>query len=194
LEWLPPDTTFGRRQYKAGDGFQVFVSAVLMGSDRTSIHKPEYCLPSQGFRITRRSQNEIPIQSPHSYLLPVTRLDALKEVRLPGGRTQEMGAVYVYWFLSDTRLSNDHLERMWWLAMDLVRTGELQRWSYIGCLAACAPGQEDAAYRRIQSFIQEMVPQFQLTTGPLTVAESHSPALVAERSIPGLHPPASRER
>lgn len=166
LEWLPPDTTYGRRRYQAEDGFQVQVSGVLMGSDRTSIHKPEYCLPGQGFRILRRTQDHILIEQPHRYHLPVTRLDALREVQTPDGRVERIGAVYVYWFLSDTRLSNDHLERMWWLAADLIRTGELQRWAYMGCLAPCPPGQEDAAYARIQTLIQELVPEFQDTTGP----------------------------
>jgi hypothetical protein len=166
LEWLPPDTTYGRRRYWAEDGFQVQVSGVLMGSDRTSIHKPEFCLPGQGFRILRRTQDHILIEHPHRYYLPVTRLDALREVQTPDGRVERIGAVYVYWFLSDTRLSNDHFERMWWLAADLIRTGELQRWAYMGCLSPCPPGMEDAAYARIQTPIQELVPEFQDTTGP----------------------------
>jgi len=62
LDWLPPDTTFGRRLYTAKDGFQVFVSGVLMGTDRTSIHKPEFCLPGQGFEIRSRSQRTIVIE------------------------------------------------------------------------------------------------------------------------------------
>src|SRR5690606_6084532 len=81
LEWLPPDTTFGRRRYRNPEGFEVFVSGVLMGTDRTSIHKPEYCLPGQGFQITTRSRRTIGIERPHAYELPVTRLDAVREVR-----------------------------------------------------------------------------------------------------------------
>lgn len=165
-DWLPRDTTYGRRMYRAEDGFQIQVSGVLMGTDRTSIHKPEYCLPGQGFQIQRQSQRIIPIQSPHRYQLPVMRMDALREVQLPDGKVERLGAVYVYWFLSDTRLSNDHAQRMWWLALDLLKTGELQRWAYMGCLAACYPGQEDATYARLERFIQALVPEFQLTTGP----------------------------
>ncbi len=183
LDWLPQDTTFGRRRYQSGtDDFQVYVSGVLMGSDRTSIHKPEYCLPSQGFRILRRTQGYVRIHRPHPYDLPVTRIDALKQIRLPEGRVQEVGAVYVYWFVSESRLSNDHFERMWWLAVDLLRTGELQRWAYIGCLGLCAPGQQDAAFARVKSWVQAAVPEFQLTTGPVVAASSPSPAAQADRS------------
>jgi hypothetical protein len=170
LVMLPPDTTFGRRLYTAPDGFQVQLSGVLMGSDRTSIHKPEYCLPGQGFSITARSQRTIVIEHPHRYQLPVTRLDAIREVKLPDGRVASQGAVYVYWFVSENRLSNDHFQRMWWLALDLLRTGELQRWAYMGCLGACVPGQEDAVYQRLERLIQELVPQFQTAAGPALVS------------------------
>lgn len=176
LAMLPPDTTFGRRLYTAPDGFQVQLSGVLMGTDRTSIHKPEYCLPGQGFSIVARSQRTIAIEQPHRYQLPVTRLDAVREVRLPNGQVASQGAVYVYWFVSENRLSNDHLQRMWWLALDLVRTGELQRWAYMGCLGACIPGQEDAVYQRLERLIQELVPQFQTATGPSLAIHSELPS------------------
>ncbi len=166
LDWLPSDTTFGRRLYTAPDGFQSQVTGVLMGTDRTSIHKPEFCLPSQGFQIIRALPSEIVIERPRRYALPVMRLDALREGRLANGRTARHGAVYVYWFVSENRLSNDHIQRMGWLALDLIRTGELQRWAYIGCLAACQPGQEDATYLRLERLIQSIVPEFQSTAGP----------------------------
>lgn len=166
LDMLPPDTIYGRRLYTSPEGGQVYVSGVLMGADRTSIHKPEYCLPGQGFQIVDRFQREILIDRPHRYRLPVTRLDAVREIRRPDGSTIRQGAVYVYWFLSDSRLSNDHLQRMWWLALDLVRTGELQRWAYLGVLAGCPTDQHDAAFARVEQFIQALVPEIQLTTGP----------------------------
>lgn len=166
LDWLPKDTTYGRRLYRSStDGFQIQVSGVLMGTDRTSIHKPEFCLPAQGFHISRRTQGFLTLDRPRPFRLPYTRMDATREVQLPNGSRATQGAVYVYWFVSGTRLSNDHLQRMWWLATDLVRTGELQRWAYLGVLGACLPGQEDATFERLTAFIREAVPEFQTTTG-----------------------------
>ncbi|MGE3311577.1 MAG: hypothetical protein AB7O66_16545 [Limisphaerales bacterium] len=176
LDWLPRDTTFGRRLYTAPDGFQSQVTAVLMGTDRTSIHKPEFCLPSQGFQIVKAIPTEIILDRPHRYALPVMRLDALREGRLPNGQMVRHGAVYIYWFVSENRLSNNHLQRMGWLALDLIRTGELQRWAYIGCLAACHPGQEDATYLRLERLIQSIAPEFQITAGPALSLGPASPA------------------
>lgn len=174
IDWLPRDTTYGRRLYKATDGFEAQVTGVLMGTDRTSIHKPEFCLPSQGFRIVRSAPQSIVIERPHRYSLPVMRLDSIREGKLANGQMARIGAVYVYWFVAENRLSNDHLQRMGWLALDLVRTGELQRWAYIGCLAICVPGQEDATYRRLEKLIQDIVPEFQSTTGPV-ISEVSAP-------------------
>lgn len=197
LQWLPCDTTFGRRLYKADrDGFMAQVSGVMMGTDRTSIHKPEYCLPAQGFRISRRTQQTLTIERPVPYELPITRLDATREVILKNGTRATQGAVYVYWFVSGSRLSNDHFQRMWWLASDLIRTGELQRWAYMGVLGACPPGQEDQAFARLSELIRAMVPEFQTTTAATNNANASAapsqpaPPLAAAGNQPS--PPPNR--
>src|SRR5580698_1389466 len=50
VDGLPKDTTFGRKLYSR-NRFNVMTSVVLMGSDRTSIHDPHYCLEAQDWRI-----------------------------------------------------------------------------------------------------------------------------------------------
>src|SRR5207247_2207599 len=49
LEYLPQDTSFGHRRYTAPDKFWTDVHVVLMGTDRTSLHKPQFCLEGQGW-------------------------------------------------------------------------------------------------------------------------------------------------
>lgn len=46
---LPGDTRFVKRRYIAGDGRWFMVTAVIGGRHKSSIHRPELCLPSQGF-------------------------------------------------------------------------------------------------------------------------------------------------
>ena len=192
VNWLPKDTTFGRRLYAAADGFQVQASGVMMGTDRTSIHKPEFCLPAQGFQIHRRTQSRLVIDRPHRYELPITRIDGSREVRRPDGKVIRQGAVYVYWFVSGNRLSNDHLERMWLLALDLVKTGELQRWSYMSLLGACPPGEEDRAFARLESLIRALVPEFQTATGPALGAEGAASGVPGSPAMAVAAPEARR--
>jgi hypothetical protein len=166
---LPPDTSYGQRLYTAPDGFQARVNVVLMGSDRTSHHKPQYCLVGSGWRIdaSASSRETVHIERPHGYDLPVMKILVTKEVEA-GGRSQTLRGVYVYWFVADDALSGDPsgFERMWWMARELLTTGVLQRWAYVTYFAVCLPGQEQTTFDRLQKLIASSVPEFQLTPEP----------------------------
>jgi hypothetical protein len=167
LSWLPKDTTYARRHYHAPDRFELMLNVVMMGTDRTSIHKPEICLTGQGWSIDR-PQSElitVPIDAPHRYELPVMKITATKIMRLPDGREQTWRSLYLYWFVAEDRVTASHNERMWWMAQGLLRTGTLQRWAYVSCMAFCPPGAEDATLIRLKEFIRAAVPDFQLPTG-----------------------------
>ena len=166
LNWLPKDTTYGQRVYKAPDGFVAMINAVLMGTDRTSIHKPEYCLTGVGWGIVEKQATSIRITEPHAYDLPVAKFLVRREDPGPDGGKVERHGVYVFWFVADNQISADHMQRMIWMARDMIRTGVLQRWAYIACFAPCVPGQEEATFNRLQELIAASVPQFQLATGP----------------------------
>ncbi len=168
LNWLPKDTTYAQRRYKAPDGFEIQMNVVLMGSDRTSIHQPQYCLEGNGLRIERTEVDTIPINQPRTYQLPVKKLTASRMEK--GVKVQ---AVYVYWFVAENRLTAEHGQRMIEMGLDMLRTGVLQRWAYVACLSFCYPGQEEATYARIKGLINATVPEFQLTTGePATLARN----------------------
>jgi hypothetical protein len=169
LDWLPKDTTYGRRHYKSQDGFEMLVSVVLMGTDRTSIHKPQYCLPGQGWNINSSESGltSVRIERPHPYDLPVMKLMTTAYRDKPDGHKTVVRGIYVYWFVADGELTGDHMQRMWWMARDLVCAGTLQRWAYVGCFSACLPGQEEPTFERMKKFIAAAVPEFQLAAGPV---------------------------
>jgi Protein of unknown function (DUF3485) len=167
--WLPKDTTYAQRLYRAPDGFRTMANVVLMGTDRTSIHDPKYCLAGQGFQTLREEFDSVPIQEPHPYSLPVYKWTVRHEVVTPEGAKVPQSALYVFWFVADDQLTANHKERMWWMARDLVTRGVLQRWAYVSCFSVCAPGQEEATYARMREWIAAAVPQFQRATGPALV-------------------------
>jgi hypothetical protein len=49
---LPPDTTILKRVYTSERGMQFVVSAVISGAGKSSIHRPELCLPAQGVQMS----------------------------------------------------------------------------------------------------------------------------------------------
>ncbi len=177
---LPPDTSYGTRFYNAPDKFSIQSNVVLMGRDRTSHHKPQYCLTGSGWNIDESvSRREIiAMDRPVAYDLPVMKLIATRQVTYEG-RTETLRGVYVYWFVSDNEISGDAsgFERMWSMGRELVKTGVLHRWAYVTFFAVCQPGQEDATYERMKKFIVAATPEFQLVPSSKSeVAATPGPA------------------
>jgi hypothetical protein len=169
LAWLPQDTSFGQRRYRAADGFGAAVSVVLMGRDRTSLHKTEFCVEGQGWRIDRNASSEVRIHMdrPYAYELPVMKFVTDKELS-DHGQTMSVRGIYVFWFVADNdEYTAQYWQRMWWMARDLFRTGVLQRWAMISYFTACAPGQEAAAFERLKKLISASAPEFQLVPRPV---------------------------
>ena len=163
LGYLPKDTIFAERFYHAPDGFSATATVVLMGADRTSIHRPDYCLPGQGWRIDSKTEVRLRIgEGAAAYEMPVMKWIIHNTVPTPDGGQQDVSGLYVFWFVADNQQTTDNVQRMWWLARDLMRSGVLQRWAYISYFTVCAPGQEDTAFERIKSLITASVPAYQL--------------------------------
>ncbi len=52
LKGLPADTIIEKCRYQRDDGAWFVLSLVVGGRNKLSIHRPELCLPSQGFQMT----------------------------------------------------------------------------------------------------------------------------------------------
>lgn len=166
VSFLPRDTTYGSRRYWAADGFSVHLNVVLMGADRTSIHKPQICLLAQGWRFPPAETVTLTVPRPEPYVLTVKRiLTHPRAFKTPDGREDVVRGIYVYWFVADNLLTAEHGERMWWMSRDLVRSGVLDRFAYISFYSICRPGQEEETFDRMKDFIAASVPEFQLTAG-----------------------------
>jgi hypothetical protein len=162
LDTLPKDTSYAQRLYTATNGFWVNANIILMGTDRTSIHKPEFCLSGQGWDVPKKETVTIPIPSPHPYRLQVAKWTLTKLVQDNQGHEQEMCGLYVFWFVAKNEETTSHWQRIWWLTRDLLTKGALQRWAYVSYFTVCAPGQEDAAFDQMKKLIAASVPEFQL--------------------------------
>ena len=159
---LPKDTSFRQGSYMEAEGpIQMFV--VMMGSDRTSLHQPQYCLTGSGWTVedSRSEMTKVRIMRPRPVDLPVTKLITSRVVEHEG-KPQKLSGVYVYWFVSGEAVTGEHTQFGLGVIKHMLRTGELQRWAYITYFAICAPGQEDRAFNRIQRLMNKTVPEFQL--------------------------------
>lgn len=161
---LPHDTSYGQRRYTSADtNFSAQTTVVLMGGDRSSLHKPQFCLTGAGWTITKTELDKIPMERPLAYDLPVIKLTVAGQFNVEG-RPVEARGVYVYWYVADGAISAapSGSDRMWSIARHLITTGVLQRWAYISYFSYGPPGAEDEIYVRLKRLISASVPEFQL--------------------------------
>ncbi|MFZ0828587.1 MAG: exosortase-associated EpsI family protein [Verrucomicrobiia bacterium] len=161
LGYLPKDTSYVERYYWAPDGFWATGTIILMGADRTSIHRPDYCLPGQGWTIDAKTAVTIPIGGAQPYELPAFKWTIHNTFQTPDGQKQEVSGVYVFWFVADNEVTPNYVRFQYYLLRDLLFTARLQRWAYISYYTVCAPGQEEAAFARLEKLIAASVPEYQ---------------------------------
>lgn len=166
LEVLPKDTGFAYKQYVSlrdpRDILQVML--VLSGKDRSSIHKPEVCLPGQGWDVKSGETRSISIPQLEKESLPVTVLKISRTEQMPDGSKREVKALFSYWFVGAEDVVATHEQRQWLTATNRLFRFRFDRWAYVSVTAPInRPGDagEEAAWQRIQDFAQRAVPKFQ---------------------------------
>jgi len=163
LGYFPKDTSFVERLYTSPDDpYGISATIILMGADRTSIHRPEYCLAGQGFSCDDKEMVNIPVTGPQPYQLPVSKWKVSRLVQQPDGQSAKISGVYVFWFVADTEQTTGIVQFQSYLVRDLLFKGILQRWAYISYFAPCLPGQEEDTFARMEKLIAASVPEFQL--------------------------------
>lgn len=161
---LGPDTEFARKVYTDGRGDQIFVSIVLSGPDmNTSIHRPERCLPAQGWTIAK--SNTIAIPTAHR-TLDATRLLNMRPLHNQSGTSsQTVYNLTYYWFVGRTETTPSHLRRTFIDIRDRLLKGVNQRWAYVTVASIVTKGL--VPFGRSQSETDAEVRQFIVDLTPL---------------------------
>jgi len=167
---LAGDTEFARRQYTDGAGNVVFASIVLSGHDLdNSIHRPERCLPAQGWTIA--DSRMLSLALPTGDKLQVTRLHNVRQVPMQDGKMIPVYNLNYYWFVGYHHLTASHLERTFLDIQDRILKGYNQRWAYITIAAEITEGRiqfgrsENQTDIMIQDFIGRLFPQINTPNG-----------------------------
>ncbi len=152
---LPSDTEIVKKRYRDRAGRIIFVTIVMSGKERASIHRPERCLVGQGSEIV--GQNTITVPMADRDNLDVKVLDMLRKVRLPSGEQANYGRYYAYWFVGKDRETPSHYARMFWMAADRIFVNKAHRWSYIA-VSGSRDLESDEYLDEIKSFVAGMYP------------------------------------
>jgi hypothetical protein len=175
LRLLPTDTSFAKMTYATSDAAPderdiVHYSIVLAGAESRSIHRPEICLPGQGWTI--EDSRHFDLDLPGGQTLPVRDLIISGSFLDERGQRQHRRAHYVYWFTGDGITTANHAERIWRSVTDAVMHGQNHRWAYSAVMATItealdpsASGErkrtEEETLRLITYVIQHAAPVYQ---------------------------------
>jgi EpsI family protein len=157
---LPPDTGFSRRNYISisDPSVQVFLSIVLSGRDRTSIHRPELCLVGQGWTIrgsfAHQFENPSSVQN-----FPATVLRVEKTISTTHG-SEVVPQLVAYYFVGGDMVVASNWDRLIRDAWNRVIHGRADRWAYV-LIQTGEPDGEAEALKRIQTILNGTLPTFQ---------------------------------
>ncbi len=170
IQVLGKETQFARKWYVNEKGEGILVSVVLAGHDmNTSIHRPERCLPAQGYTTMDSRAISIPTgQGGDSFT--ATRLHNRRQLPLrAGGEITEYSLDY-YWFIGATETTHDHTVRNLIDIRDRLLKGYNQPWAFISIIARInrgfppygSVGKDDAETdAMLQEFLAELIPMIQ---------------------------------
>lgn len=168
---LAADTKFSKVNYRAAENNDVFglprrasspvidASIVFSGQDmNASIHRPELCLPSQGFRnLVGRPAT---IELANGKVVPFTRLSS--ERPLSEKRGDSVRYIHYYVFIGHGHIKSTHMQRVMQDMYDRLFTGTVERWAYfqIGSYWGDNVGMtEEEADRNLRRLIRELLPR-----------------------------------
>jgi EpsI family protein len=163
---LAADTTFARRLYSNGMGDQILVSIVLAGEDPdNSLHRPERCLPSQGWTMMDSKVVMMTAPALPGEHLTTTRLHSQQKFPDQNGNVHTIYNLNYYWFVGYTDLTSSAIQRALWDIRDRVVKGYDQRWAYVTVASNITEGltkfgrSEKQTDEIIQAFIVQLFPQ-----------------------------------
>ncbi len=118
---LPKDTSLLKRVYVSPSGYQFVVTAVLGGVTKSSIHRPELCLPAQGFLM----------MNPHNFAAKGRPYRVISVMR---GETSACALAYTF-FNQEGFITASHMSRIARDVWDRTALNRIDRWVMISAYA-----------------------------------------------------------
>ncbi|MEI7864540.1 MAG: exosortase-associated EpsI family protein [Chthoniobacterales bacterium] len=170
LAMLPGDTAFAKKIYQDLSGNIVTTQIVLSGGEKRSIHRPEICLPAQGWTI--QSGEVLPIRLASGRQLEVMKLTVTRQIEVAPGERRTLKSYFLYWFVGKDTTTPYHWVRLAKTNWDMVVKKLQHRWAYVIVSATVLDGLKPGAKSdaktldMLEDFIRQAVPKFQLSEMP----------------------------
>lgn len=170
LAMLPGDTEFAKKIYQDLRGDTLTAQVVLSGGEKRSIHRPEICLPAQGWTI--RSGEVVPVMLSNGRTLDVMKLTLTRQIEVAPGENRTLKNYFLYWFVGKDTTTPYHWVRLAKTNWDMVTKKLQHRWAYVIVSAPVLEGfkpdakSDEQTLDMLKDFVREAVPKFQLSEMP----------------------------
>jgi len=164
---LPTDTQFAKMLYTSLGGEQINCQVVLSGGEKRSIHRPETCLPAQGW--TKKTSQVIPVKLADGRTLEVMKLVISRPVEVQPGVRKELTSLFIYWFVGKNITTPHHWYRILHTDWDRVVHGISHRWAYVIVSAPVLDGfvsgakNQEQTLDSLKSFIGNVAPDIMIS-------------------------------
>lgn len=164
---LDPGVELARTYYAASDGSEFLTTLIVGGAGKRTLHRPEVCLPGQGWTISSRSV--MPIERKDGRTIHATLLRLFRDAEPEPGQRLRIRALNIYWYIgSDGTTSADYYDHIRVSYQDAIFKNLNHRWSmasFFFPMAARPIGMEDpfaevGLMEEARQVIREVVPTF----------------------------------
>lgn len=165
ITMLPKDTEFRKKIYNTLQGNFIVCQVVLSGGEKRSIHRPEICLPGQGWTIADR--RPISVKLDNGATQKVMKLILEREIQTGPDERRKISTEFMYWFVGKDKTTADTMDRILYSSWDRVMHNVNHRWAYVIVSAMVPPqaaGKPDAhaaTVEMLKAFIGRLAPQIQ---------------------------------
>lgn len=164
LAILPKDTEIVRREYLDPAGDRIMASIVLSGGEKRSIHRPEVCLPAQGWSMRGGKVERLTLADGND--LDVMNLSLVRDVEVGPGDRRQLYANYLYWFVGKDISTPHHWNRVFLTSYDRITKNLNHRWAYVIVMSIITEGflpngkNETQTVQMLKEFTAEIAPSF----------------------------------
>ncbi len=152
---LPADTCILKKQYHDGSGNEILVTIVFSAENQRSIHRPQRCLPGQGFVIEKTETLTVPLPGrPPLEIMVLT----VRQQATPGSHFSHL-LTFAYWYAGGDYETPSHYDRLSRTALDRIFRNRLDRWAYVSLSVSHAAGVDPWPW--LKGFIADLYPLIQ---------------------------------
>jgi EpsI family protein len=153
---LPADTEIVRRIYTNDRGDALACTIVLAGGAKNSIHRPEACLPAQGWTI--ENETVVPVDLANGHTLKVMKVSARRANPRAAGPPN---ALFLYWFVGKNTATPSHWTRVFLGSWDRIFHNVNHRWAYVSVFMPVANSRHaEDTLAIMRDFIAKSAPRY----------------------------------